>query len=59
MSLASGSSGIIAGAIISQVDENSRLMNYEWVGYPAATSTLLSLLVLRILKKIADAKPIA
>jgi predicted MFS family arabinose efflux permease len=58
MSLASGSSGIIAGAIISQADTNSPLMNYEWVGYLAAASTILSLLVVRILKKIADEKSV-
>ncbi|MFN5620689.1 MAG: MFS transporter [Flavobacteriales bacterium] len=56
MSLASGSSGIISGLIISQVDENSPLMHYEWVGYLAAVSTILSLLVVRILKRIADEK---
>ena len=56
MSLASGSSGIISGLIISQVDENSPLMHYEWVGYLAAVSTLLSLFVVRILKRIADEK---
>jgi predicted MFS family arabinose efflux permease len=58
MSLASGSSGIIAGAIISQADENSPLMHYEWVGYLAATSTFLSLLVVRILRKIAEEKAV-
>jgi predicted MFS family arabinose efflux permease len=59
MSLASGSSGIISGLIISQVDENSPLMHYEWVGYLAAVSTLLSLFVVRILKRIADEKAVA
>lgn len=56
MSLASGSSGIIAGLIISQTDENAPLMNFEYVGYLAAASTLLSLVVVRVLKRIAEAK---
>jgi predicted MFS family arabinose efflux permease len=56
MSLASGSSGIISGAIISQVDEHSPLMNFEYVGYLAAASTLLSLLIVRVLKRIAKEK---
>ena len=56
MSLASGSSGIIAGLIISQSDENAPLMNFEYVGYLAAASTLLSLAVVRVLKRIAEAK---
>jgi hypothetical protein len=33
-------------------------MHYEWVGYLAATSTLLSLLVVRILRKIAEEKAV-
>jgi predicted MFS family arabinose efflux permease len=56
MSLASGSSGIISGAIISQVDEHSPLMNFEYVGYLAAASTLLSLVIVRVLKRIAKEK---
>jgi MFS transporter, DHA1 family, inner membrane transport protein len=52
MSLASGSSAIIAGAIVSQTNENSPIEHYEWVGYVAIASTLLSLLVVRILRKI-------
>lgn len=56
MSLASGSSGIIAGLIISQSDENAPLMNFQYVGYLAAASTLLSLAVVRVLKRIAEAK---
>ena len=56
MSLASGSSGIISGLIISQADENSPLIHFEWVGYLAALSTILSLVVVRILKRIADEK---
>lgn len=56
MSLASGSSGIIAGLVISQADEHSPLKNFEWVGYLAALSTILSLVVVRILKRIADEK---
>jgi len=53
MSLASGSSGIIAGAIITQANEHSPLMNYQWVGYLAAVSTILSLAVVRVLRRIA------
>jgi predicted MFS family arabinose efflux permease len=56
MSLASGSSGIISGAIITQVDENAPLMNFEYVGYLAAASTLFSLLIVRVLKRIAKEK---
>jgi predicted MFS family arabinose efflux permease len=56
MSLASGSSGIISGAIISQVNEHSPLLNFEWVGYLAAASTLLSLLIVRVLKRLAKEK---
>ena len=56
MSLASGSSGIISGLIISQADEHSPLLHFEWVGYLAALSTILSLVVVRILKRIADEK---
>lgn len=59
MSLASGSSGIISGAIITQVDQNAPLMNFEWVGYLAAASTLLSLVIVRILKRIAIEKETA
>ena len=59
MSLASGSSGIISGAIITQVDQNSPLMNFEWVGYLAAGSTLLSLVIVRVLKRIAIEKETA
>jgi predicted MFS family arabinose efflux permease len=56
MSLASGSSGIIAGAIISQADEHAPLLNFEYVGYVAAASTVLSLLIVRVLKQIAESK---
>jgi hypothetical protein len=31
-------------------------MNFEYVGYLAAASTLLSLVIVRILKKIANQK---
>ena len=53
MSLASGSSGIISGAIITQANDHSPLMNFEWVGYLAAASTILSLVIVRVLKRIA------
>jgi predicted MFS family arabinose efflux permease len=58
MSLASGSSGLIAGSIISQETESSPLYNYEIVGYFAIASTLLSLLVVRTLKKIDTDKKV-
>ena len=54
MSLASGSSGIISGAIITQVNEHSPLLNFEWVGYVAAASTILSLVIVRVLKRLAE-----
>jgi predicted MFS family arabinose efflux permease len=56
MSLASGTSGLIAGNIVSQETEHSPIMHYEIVGYVAIGSTLLSLLVVRVLKKISDEK---
>lgn len=54
MSLASGSSSIIAGSIISRADEHSPLEHYDVVGYVAISATLLSLLVVRLLKRIAE-----
>lgn len=56
MSLGSGSSGIIAGAIISQDHEHSPLQNFEVVGYVAITSTLIALLVVRLLKRLSNEK---
>ncbi|MFM7731312.1 MAG: hypothetical protein ACKO6L_09755, partial [Flavobacteriales bacterium] len=56
MSLASGSSSIIAGLIISQESETSPLLNYPWVGVVAALATIAALFILRVLKQ-ADAKP--
>jgi predicted MFS family arabinose efflux permease len=56
MSLASGSSSIISGMIITKASEHAPLEHYDIVGYLAVVSTLLSLLVLRRLKQISDAK---
>ncbi len=56
MSLASGSSGLIAGNIVTQETESSPIFNYEMVGYVAIASTLLSLVVLRLLKRVASEK---
>jgi len=53
MSLGSGASGIIAGAIVTQSGEHSPLMNFDIVGYVAIGSTLLALLVVRLLKKLS------
>lgn len=53
MSLASGLSSIISGAIIVQQDKHSPLENFEIVGYVAVCSTLFSLIIVRLLKKIA------
>jgi predicted MFS family arabinose efflux permease len=56
MSLASGSSGIIAGNIIHKANENAPLENFEIVGFVAIGSTIISLFVVRLLKKIAEEK---
>jgi len=56
MSLASGLSSIIAGAIIVQKDEHSPLENFPIVGLVAIAGTLLSLVIVRLLKKIATQK---
>lgn len=53
MSLASGSSSLIAGNIVSQETAGSPIKHYEVVGYIAIASTFLSLFVVRLLKKIA------
>ncbi len=58
-SLASGSSALIAGLMITQKDEYSRLENYHWVGYLAVFFTLLSLLIVRRIKKITATKTLA
>jgi predicted MFS family arabinose efflux permease len=52
-SLASGTSAIIAGAIITQVDEYAPLANYHIVGYLAVSFTLISLLIVRRIKKLS------
>jgi DHA1 family inner membrane transport protein len=54
MSLASGSSSIIAGLIISQESENAPLQHYPWVGVVAVLATIAALFILRILR---DAEP--
>lgn len=59
MSIASGSSAAIAGAIVSQADEHSPIEHYNVVGYVAVASTLASLLILRRMKKIALENSIA
>jgi predicted MFS family arabinose efflux permease len=56
MSLASGSSSLIAGAIIQQPVKPGPLLHYDVVGYIAIGSTLLSLLVVRKLKQLAEEK---
>jgi MFS transporter, DHA1 family, inner membrane transport protein len=56
MSLASGSSSIISGQIIIRASENGPLEHYDRVGFLAIGSTLLSLLVVRLLKGIAEEK---
>jgi predicted MFS family arabinose efflux permease len=52
-SLASGTSAIIAGAIITQDNEFSPLQNYHLVGYLAVSFTLISLLIVRRIKKLS------
>lgn len=53
-SIASGSSAAIAGMIISQQDEHSPLRNYNLVGFLALGATVLSLLLVRRLKKLSN-----
>lgn len=56
MSLGSGSSSIIAGLIVSQPAEHAPLEHYDVVGYVAIGSTLLALLVVRLLKRLSEEK---
>jgi predicted MFS family arabinose efflux permease len=58
-SLASGTSAIIAGLIISQEDQYAPLKNYHLVGYLAVFFTLISLLIVRRIKKITATKTAA
>lgn len=51
MSLSSGSSGLIAGAIIYQETTSSPLQRYPFVGIVAATSTVIALFIVRMLKR--------
>ncbi|MFM9983772.1 MAG: MFS transporter [Flavobacteriales bacterium] len=53
MSLASGGSAILAGAIITQKDEFSPIEGYEFVGYIAIAATIASLFLIRTLKGLA------
>jgi MFS transporter, DHA1 family, inner membrane transport protein len=50
MSLGSGSSAALAGAIVSQAGPDQPFEGYDVVGYVAIGATLLSLLMIRILK---------
>jgi predicted MFS family arabinose efflux permease len=51
MSLSSGISGLIAGAIIYQETASSPLYRYPLVGLVAASSTILALFIVRMLKR--------
>jgi predicted MFS family arabinose efflux permease len=53
MSLASGSSAALAGAMVTQADKNSPIYGYENVGYVAVVATIASLFLIRILKGMA------
>ncbi|MDZ4821988.1 MAG: MFS transporter [Flavobacteriales bacterium] len=53
MSLSSGAAASIAGIMVSQENESSEILHYERVGYLAVASTLVALLVVRLLKKIS------
>jgi predicted MFS family arabinose efflux permease len=55
-SLASGSSAALAGMIIQQTHESAPLEHYNTVGYLAVLFTLLSLVVMRRLKKLSRVK---
>jgi predicted MFS family arabinose efflux permease len=52
-SLASGTSAIIAGAVISQEDEFSPLKHYNVVGYIAVFCTIMALIIVRRIKKLS------
>jgi predicted MFS family arabinose efflux permease len=53
-SLASGTSAILAGAIIAQESEYSPLQHYNVVGYLAVGCTLLALVIVRRIKKLSQ-----
>lgn len=57
MSLASGGSAILAGAIISQKDEFSPIAGYPYVGYIAIGATIASLFMIRTLKGLSADTP--
>jgi MFS transporter, DHA1 family, inner membrane transport protein len=57
MSIASGLSGVIAGAIVSQENEHSPILHYETVGYVASAATLAALFIVRRMKRIALHQP--
>jgi DHA1 family inner membrane transport protein len=52
-SLASGTSAIIAGSVISQEDEFSPLKHYNVVGYIAVFCTIMALIIVRRIKKLS------
>jgi len=52
-SLASGTSAIIAGAVISQANEHAPLEHYDWVGYIAIGFTIVSMFIVRRIKKLS------
>lgn len=56
MSLASGSSAILAGAIITQENEYSPIVGYNYVGYIAIGATITSLFLIKALKGLSEAK---
>ena len=53
-SLASGTSAILAGAIIAQESEYAPLQHYNVVGYLAVGCTLLALVIVRRIKKLSQ-----
>ena len=56
-SLASGTSAMLAGAVIAQEGEYSPLQNYNIVGYIAVGCTLLALVIVRRIKKLSQIHP--
>lgn len=51
MSLTAGAAAALSGWLVYQPGANSKIYHYDRVGYLAAGSTLISLLVVRLLKK--------
>jgi predicted MFS family arabinose efflux permease len=56
-SLASGTSAMLAGAVITQESEYSPLQHYNVVGYIAVGCTLLALVIVRRIKKLSQIHP--